>query len=169
MAGVTMEEPEILSAYANMISNSVMEEVIRKNFKEILPVSYTEEEIVCAEKFKQCGRFPDAEFPIDREFQDGPSGGYGCTDVSDVSWVTPLAYIRSACHAVGSIPHGWTTTAQGKSVLAYKGMHIAAELMANSGLDLLENPSLIEQAKKVLQEDLHGRVYQSLTPVDKTR
>ena len=166
MADVKLEEAKLVSAYADLLSNRVMEEVIRKNFHEMLPIEYSEEEISCAETFKQCGQLKNADFPIDRNFIDGP-GQAGCTDVADVSWVTPLAYIRSACHAIGSIPHSWSTTTQGKSALAHKGMHVAAELMADSGIDLLENPELVEQAKEQLKKDLNGRTYQTLIPESK--
>lgn len=166
MTETTLEEPEILSAFSSMIDNEVMADVLRKNIEAIKPVQYTEEELAYAKKFQEIGSDPNAECPI---CQDLDETGAGSTDVADVSWVTPLIYLRVPTLAAGTIGHHWTVTAQGKGPVAHKGLHIAARLMADTCLDMLENPQLIEDAKKEFEKQLNGQKYEEvcLIPKDK--
>ncbi|MBQ4506211.1 MAG: amidohydrolase, partial [Firmicutes bacterium] len=91
------------------------------------------------------------------------------TDVSDVSWVVPTVMISVPTWAVGTPGHSWNVTAQGKSPVAHKGMNLAAQIMANIVLDVLDKPGTIEKAKEELQTNLKGRVYENecFIPKDK--
>lgn len=50
MTGTTMEY-QIVSAYANYISNDTLSEIMEKHAKEFLPISYTSEELAYAKNF----------------------------------------------------------------------------------------------------------------------
>ena len=56
-----------------------------------------------------------------------------------------------------------------KSQNENKGMDLAAQIMANIALDMMEKPELIEKAKAELKENLKGRTYASecMIPKDK--
>lgn len=72
----------------------------------------------------------------------------GSTDVGDVSWVVPTVQLWGANYAIGTPLHTWQTVAQGKSPWAIKGMIHAAQVMAMTGIDAIQNPDLIARAKK---------------------
>ncbi|MBQ3391165.1 MAG: amidohydrolase, partial [Clostridia bacterium] len=58
--------------------------------------------------------------------------------------------------AQGTLGPSWMTVSQGKSSTAKKGMHAAAEVMANSAIDVIENPELIKKAKEAFKESLEN-------------
>ena len=167
MTETTLEEPEIVSAFSSQIDNETLASVCRKNIKEVMPISYTEEELAYARQFVAVGGKPESKEIIDQEtiHEDRISS----TDVADVSWVTPLVYLNVPTLANGTPGHNWCVTAQGKGPVAKKGMHIAARIMANTCIDLLDEPALIEKAKEEFIKNLDGKTYEQECLMPKTR
>ncbi len=69
------------------------------------------------------------------------------TDVGDVSQVVPTGQITVSCAAKGTPLHSWQYTAQADSVIGYKGMLKASEVLAKTGLRFLEDSKLIDEAE----------------------
>ncbi|MFC9538965.1 M20 family metallopeptidase [Lysinibacillus sp. NPDC056959] len=88
----------------------------------------------------------------------------GSTDVGDVSWNVPTVQCTTVCMALGTPLHTWQVVSQGVMPIAHKGMLQAAKIMACTAVDLIDNPSLIEEAKKEWKERLDGETYVSLIP-----
>lgn len=166
MTGTTLEAPRITSASSTLIQNRTLNQLTADNMSAYFPVTYTEEELAYAEKYKQCYSMRNADFPMDQVLIDGTK--FTCTDAADVSWVTPLVMFKASTLALGTPGHSWGTTAQGKSLIAYRGMHTAAKILAQTALDLLEEPQLAERARKDFEQQLAGRKYRTqmegLTP-----
>lgn len=93
------------------------------------------------------------------------SMAFGSTDVGDFSYCTPTAQCLVATTAFGTPMHSWQMTAQGKSLIAKKGMDRAIGTMALAAIRAIENPELIEKAKKELNEVTGGK-YISPIPKD---
>lgn len=94
-------------------------------------------------------------------FSDATSGS---TDVGDVSWVCPTAQVLVGCEPQGTPPHSWQWVANGKSLVAHKGLLAAGKTIATTAYDLLTNPELVEQAKAEHQKTVGGQKYQSAIP-----
>ncbi len=166
MTETEVEEPEIVSAFSSFIDNRTLADVARENIKAAMPIKYTEEELDYIKKFVAAGSTPEETEIIPTEIsEDKPTS----SDVADVSWVVPTSMISVPTWAVGTPGHSWNVTAQGKSAVAHKGMDLAAQIMANIALDMLEKPELIEKAKADLKENLKGRSYEKecFIPKDK--
>ncbi len=166
MTETEVDEPEIVSAFSSFVDNTTLADVARENIKECMPMQYTEEEMEYLKKFIACGSKADTGELIDEEIhEDRPSS----TDVADVSWVVPTVMINVPTWAIGTPGHSWNITAQGKSGPAHKGMNLAAQIMANIALDMMDKPELIEKAKEELKTNLKGRTYETecLIPKDK--
>jgi aminobenzoyl-glutamate utilization protein B len=88
----------------------------------------------------------------------------GSTDVGDASWHAPTAQLLTACYPAGTVAHSWQFVACGKSSMAHKGMIQAAKVIALTALDMLENPSLLEEAKAEHARRLAGETYQCPFP-----
>ncbi|MGE7928249.1 M20 family metallopeptidase [Lysinibacillus xylanilyticus] len=88
----------------------------------------------------------------------------GSTDVGDVSWNVPTVQCTTVCMALGTPLHTWQVVSQGVMPIAHKGMLQAAKIMACTAVDLIDNPALIEEAKKEWKERLDGETYVSLIP-----
>jgi aminobenzoyl-glutamate utilization protein B len=71
----------------------------------------------------------------------------GSTDVGDVSWAAPTGQIVTACMALGTPGHSWQTAAQGGMGIGHRGMLYAGKVMALAGLEFMQNPVRLKQAK----------------------
>ena len=72
----------------------------------------------------------------------------GSTDVADVSWKVPLGEFGTACEILGSPGHSWQNTATSGMSIGHKGMLTAAKILAVSTLEFMQNPNLVENARK---------------------
>ncbi len=166
MTETTVDEPEVASAFSSFIDNKTLADVARANIKECMPMQYTDEEKAYLEKFIALGsKAGQGKLLDDVIHEDDPTS----SDVADVSWVVPTSMIMVPTWAFGTSAHSWAATAQGKSSAAHKGMNLAAQLMANIALDMLEKPELIEQAKEELRKNLNGRSYENECFIAKDR
>jgi len=88
----------------------------------------------------------------------------GSTDVGDVSWITPLSMLSTACFPTAAPGHSWAETAAAGTSIGHKGMMHAAKIMALVGIDLFSDPAHVERARKELAERTGGKRYRSPLP-----
>ena len=187
ITGTTVEIKQV-AAYSNVINNDTLADLMEENLEQFVPNGYTEEEKEYAKKFQQVITDLDREglktmasvlggkekrkelleMPLFDFIADKNSsyGGGGSTDVGDVSWVVPTGQVYTNCYAAGTALHSWQAVAQGKASAAHKGMLAAAKIMACVGVQLLEDPSLVEKAKADWKEELDGEEYPNPLPKD---
>lgn len=173
----------------NTVPNYVLEDVLEKSFEKVGIPEYTAEERAYAKAFKESypqenwydgipGYIVNRQELIDNiknselcdyfvKMHHSEEYGMGSTDVGDVSWVVPTAQINTSCYSYGAGAHSWQWTGQGKSSIALKGAELAAEVLADAAIELIENPELIAKAK----EEFDGRIaneppYECLIPAD---
>lgn len=136
----TSEDHQILATYANYIPNTVLGDLVEDNIAEIYPEIKT---------------------------QVLPKGkGSGSTDVGDVSWVVPTAYFHLATWTEGTPGHSQSIVDQGKTEKAHDGMINAALILAETTVQLFENPEIVEKAKTEFKERLGNQVYDPGVPED---
>lgn len=90
---------------------------------------------------------------------------YGSTDTGDISWNCPTVQMHVGCWVPGTPSHGWQTVAQGKNSFARQSMLYAGKAFALAAVFLLEDPAILEQAKKEHLEKTGG-VYEPALPPD---
>jgi len=88
----------------------------------------------------------------------------GSTDVGDVSWVTPLGEFVTACHSMGSPGHSWQNVATAGMGIGHKGMLMAAKVLALTAIEFMNNPELVEKARKEFEEMIKTNTYKSPFP-----
>lgn len=71
---------------------------------------------------------------------------FGSTDVGDVSWTVPTVGLRTATWVPGTSAHSWQAVAAGGMSIGHKGMLLAAEVLAKTGIELMTSPAVIEEA-----------------------
>lgn len=81
----------------------------------------------------------------------------GSTDVGDVGYASPTVMLGVATACLGNGGHTWQNTAFSCSDIGMKGMLTAAQVMALAGVRTMEQPELIERAKKELLAKNGGR------------
>jgi aminobenzoyl-glutamate utilization protein B len=99
--------------------------------------------------------------------EPAPAEG-GSTDVGDVSWMVPTGGLNTACFALGSPGHSWQNVAAVGSPIGHKGMMVAAKTLALSLADLLQDGSVLKEAKADFEKRLGGRKYTTRIPSGQT-
>lgn len=189
---MTETEVEIIfdKACSNVISNSVLEEVLYESMKEIpLPI-YNKKDLDFAEKIKKTITDEDrnsdmslmfvsnskrkelvkkykkilmCNFIIEYNHQD--INILGSSDVGDCSHVIPTAQFTGACFVPGTPAHSWQMVSQGKEGIAIKGMIYASKVLAKSVEKLIENPKSIKKAKEEFNKATEGKKYSCPIPL----
>ena len=157
---------------SDTLSNTVLEKLLYKNLQAAPAPIYTEEELDFAAKLKTTfpasdlpGQLTEENFELKKFVLQATENGtkamndfvmpyipgcpYSCgsTDVGDVSWLTPTAQFNTATWPSGIPGHSWQIVSAGKSGLAHKGMLYAAKILAGAAADLMEDTSILAQAK----------------------
>lgn len=187
MTGTTVE---ILptDGMCDYLPNHVLSEVLQKSFEATGAPLFDEKDREIARSFQQ--NYPAAEveakvkaygskfgeayvpmflgqplqyvvFPL--RFPTTPL--FGSTDVGDVSYVAPTAWLNAACYAIGTSGHSWQLAAQGGTSVGEKGMLAAAKAIAHAAVTVLEDPSLLQKAGEEHQKTTGG-VYVCAVPKD---
>lgn len=178
---------EIQGSCHNLIPNLTLEKVMHQYMQEIGAPHATEQEINYAKTIyetltdeekraaalqvgkqgaSQLAERPIADFIV--PFSEKETFMGGSTDVADVSWNVPTAQCVTSTWAFGTPFHTWQAVAQGKESYAHDAMLLAGKAMACTAISALENPELLDNAKKELAERLDGETYTSLIPKELT-
>ena len=89
----------------------------------------------------------------------------GSTDVGDVSQITPLSMLSTACFPTGAGGHSWGITAASGSSIGHKGMLHAAKIMAVAAMDCYTDPSHLQKALAEFEKATRDHPYKSPLPV----
>ena len=154
---------------ANLVPNAVLEKIIYENMLSApLPV-YTDAEKEYAKELKKTYS-DDEEKPALMEtvdpWQTSDDFRPGSTDVGDVSWQTPTAQMVAVTFAQGSPGHSWQNVSCGCTSIGDKGLLYAAKVLAGTAIDLFENDTILEEAKKEFHERTDQEGYLCPIPDD---
>ncbi|WP_298865995.1 amidohydrolase [uncultured Gimesia sp.] len=153
-----------------LIPNTPLSELIHKKLTAIGPPKFSDEEKVFArriqqpliEKFGQ--NFPMAIDNRIHTLLESRTSTKGSTDVGDISWHIPTGGLRTTCFAAGNPGHSWQNVACIGSSIGEKGILYAAQALAASTVELLENPALVKDAKADFDQRIKDRKYITLIP-----
>lgn len=161
----TLVQIKVVSAYSDILAVPQMDYLLRECMEEVLPIAYTEEEYAYANKYIDENRNIDANESISNTIAPEDSKiSMGSTDVGDVSWNVPTGSIYVTTMSAGSIMHGWSVVAQGKSSIAYKGMHAAAQILAEAGIRILKSEELQKKIRDSFEQAKGTQQYKSMIP-----
>ncbi|MCI6151875.1 MAG: M20 family metallopeptidase [Fusobacterium perfoetens] len=190
---MTETEVEIVfdKACSNVISNSILEDVLYETMKEISLPDYDEKDLEFVEKIKKtitdvdrnsdmslmfvsnfrrkelANRYKEilmSDFVVEHTHQD--INIPGSSDVGDCSHVVPTAQFSGACFVPGTPAHSWQMVSQGKEGIAVKGMLYASKVLAKSVERLIKNPQLIEKAKEEFNKVTEKKAYSCPIPIE---
>lgn len=189
MTETSMEEI-FRSACSPVLNNHYLADLQNANLQLVGPITYTEEELDYARTINKgypaenvsamlTSLKPPVEL-IDRiqAIKDEPLTGdifptldvgvieTGSTDVGDVSQVTPLSMLSTACFANNASGHSWGIVASSRASFGHKGMLLAAKTMALTAVDCLENPQHIENARAEFIKATDRKPYHCPLPED---
>lgn len=180
MTGTRVEEIITPGCYP-LLNNHTLSDLQYEALKVIGPIHFTEEEMAYAQKIND--HFPPENmadlfnnYPLPEEVRGIPllgdnypaldegKVGTGSTDVGDLSWITPLSMLETACNSTAAPGHSWSIVATGGMSIGHKGMLHAAKVMALAAMDCFTDPQILMKARKEFETALKGRHYVSLLP-----
>jgi aminobenzoyl-glutamate utilization protein B len=180
MTETTMEYELVAGCY-DVIANRVLGKLMHQNMVEVGPPKFTDEDFEFAsklsaittkeEKKKVMATYFAPDYILDKilcdeivEIDDSNMIMAGSVDGGDVSYIVPFAQITAATWPVGTPAHSWIATASSGSGIGFNAMIFAAKTMAGTVYDLLQDPSLIDEAKAEFEKSLGGFKY--ISPFD---
>lgn len=169
IATATVANVNNKGSYHEMFVNMTGSRAMQKNLEWIGPIKYTGEDQIFAKKIQ-------GETEIDekgvictigalKEPVKDPEGG--STDVAEVSWIVPTIHLSTTCAPHGIPWHSWAVVTSSKHPIGYKGMILAAKVMATTALDLLFDKDLLSEMRKEFDEKRDGYIYKSGIPADR--
>lgn len=156
---------EIIGGTHDLLLNKSLAQVMQKNLEKLGGIKYNDAELVFANSIKTSLydttiAVTDAE-KIKPMKEETNSGG-GSTDVGDVSYIVPTVGLRTATWVPGTAAHSWQAIAAGGTTIGTKGMLLASKTMALTIIDLMTNPTLIQEAQEEFKKAKGNYIYKPL-------
>ncbi|MEM5775692.1 MAG: peptidase dimerization domain-containing protein, partial [Anaerolineaceae bacterium] len=185
----TRAEIIVQGGCSGVLNNHTLADLQYQNMQVIGPIHYTAEEEAYARQLR--GNFPETELdqavrdhllpkfphiyeqlkgqvlaPDNYPSLDEGKIGTGSTDVGDVSWITPLSMLTTACEPIATPGHSWAMVAASGSSIGHKGMLHAAKIMALSAIDCFSDPRHLQKARAEYLKSTNGQPYQCPVPAE---
>lgn len=174
-----------------VLNNHYLADLQYQAMEVIGPIQFTQEEIEFAQAINDAFPKTNSDY-IDRaieyykpamefvaildEFRDKPLINHnfpaldenviatGSTDVGDLSWVTPVSMLRTACVPTGCPGHSWGNVASCGMSIGHKGMLHAAKIMAATAVELYLDPNHLIEIRQEFEQKTKGKPYVSPIP-----
>jgi aminobenzoyl-glutamate utilization protein B len=164
MGTETRMEFELVNAIYGLLPNKTLARAMHANLEAIGGIVYEERELAWAAQLQVSFAGRRAPPLSQAERVDPFQMGYfpASTDVGDVSYIAPTAGLGTATWVPGTAPHTWQAVAADGMSIGFKGMILAAKVLAATGVDLLTTPELIAKAQAEFKERMRERRYEPL-------
>ena len=166
LATETTHKVHLITGVHEYLLNRPLQEALYENFMLVGAPEFTDAEQEFARSLqrvldKEEKGYNEEIEPLSDEPGE-PTGG--STDAAEVSWIVPTAGFRVATAAYDIPWHSWATTACHGTEAGRKGAVVAAKIIAATGVDLLTDEELINEAKSFFAEASDGKTY--VSPLD---
>ena len=191
MATETEVKIDFIKSCADVVTNKTLSTILQKNMHEAPKPIYTEEELAFAQRMEDtldaqpnlqstCNISSDdatnvindmkgkplfegiLPFYPEREVPICPIS----TDVGDVSQIIPTGQVFTSSWSFKTPLHAWQTVSQCKSSVGDKGMLYAAQTLVGAAIDILDDPTIIAQAKQEHNKRMGDHPYKCPIPMD---
>ena len=144
---------ELVSAYSNLITIPTLQAVANEAMHDIPLPMPTEEDLAYGKALQQTMNLSEAElakptYAMEVLDPAPPVNHGGSTDTADVSWNVPTVQMHIGNWVIGTPGHSWQAASQCRSPYAKRSMLYAAKAVAATAMRLMDDPSLVEQARK---------------------
>jgi aminobenzoyl-glutamate utilization protein B len=144
---------EVVTGLYNLLPNEPLAKAMHANLTKVGGVNYTEAELVFAKKIQATYGYQAPPLSLAQAVQPYEKGFFpASTDVGDVSWVVPTAGLNPATWVPGTAAHTWQAVAADGISIGFKGMMVAAKVIAMTGIDIFNSPTLVQQAKQEIDK-----------------
>jgi aminobenzoyl-glutamate utilization protein B len=168
LATATTHKVKLITGVHSYNVNGPLIMAIEKNLQIVGPPSFTEEEQEWGKKLQEAAQKEQKGFntkikAVPEGWEKIPPNG-GSTDVAEVSYITPTAGFGVATAPIGVPWHSWATSASHGTMTGFKGAQVATKVLALTGMDLLTNKKLRDEARAYFDKKTEGKAYKSPLP-----
>ncbi len=168
LATRTEHKVTLITGVHEMNLNRPLQVAMQKNLERVGAPTYGEQEQSFARELQRSLGLEEKGLNVEiKPLADEPeplSGG--STDVAEVSYIAPTVSLQVTSAAAGIPWHSWATAASHGTDGAVKSAHVAAKVLALTGVDLLTDPTLLKEAREYFLEKTGGKPYTSPIPAD---
>lgn len=144
-AGWKAPQLEMFTGLYHYNPNQALAKLMHDNLSLVGPAAYTDEQHAFGRALQTAfGVEPSGMhseiLPFDPDAAPEPGGS---TDVANISWVCPTIDLSVANWPRDVPAHSWASTAASGSDAGYLAMHVAAQVLACAGIDVLTQPHAV--------------------------
>jgi aminobenzoyl-glutamate utilization protein B len=147
-----------LTAVYDRLPNDAGAEVVQRNIELVGAPQFTAEENAFARELGLKKELDSTISPVDTSYIRGSS------EEGNVSWLTPLLHLRTACKTPDTPGHNELAARQFKMSIGEKGMMVAAKAMAFSAWDCLTLPEELQKIRQEFTDKTRGFTYDPGVP-----
>jgi aminobenzoyl-glutamate utilization protein B len=166
MATETKAKVTVLFSTREPVPNDVLNHVVQRELERVGPPAFSPADVEFAKAMQKDLGFEQAGLATKVAPFAPKSGGTASSDIGEVSAVVPLVELNVATRPLGTAAHHWAQTSCAAHPLGYKGMLVAAKVLAASGVDLLGDPATVKAAKDEFAVQTKGKPYVSPLQAD---
>ena len=166
LATETRAEVTMLFAVRDPVPNTALDRVMQKELDRVGPPAFDDADAKFAAAMQKELGFETAGLAAAVQPYRERNGGTASSDIAEVSAVVPLSELNVATRPLGTAAHHWAQTSCAAHPIGFKGMMVAAKVLAASAVDLLGDASLVSAAREDFQKETKGKPYVSPIPPD---
>jgi aminobenzoyl-glutamate utilization protein B len=166
MATETRAEVKLLFSVRDVVPNTALDGVVQKELERVGPPTYDAQDVAFAKSLqKELGleQLGMSQKVLPYTLKNGDTAS---SDIGEVSAAVPLSELGVATKPLGVVAHHWATTSCSAHPIGFKGMLVAAKVLAASAVDLLSDPAAVAAVKEDFRKATDGKPYQSPLPPD---
>ena len=159
---------ELINAMHQVHVNENLAKLMYENMKKVGMPSWDKEEQDKASLLQRNFGVKQLGLPDKIELIPPPDvfiGGYS-TDVGEISLVAPTATITVPTWPKGIPLHSWASCAMAPTTVAQKGMLSVAKSLTYTGIDLLNNPEVLQKIKEEFENMQKKYPYKNYLPAE---
>ncbi len=161
MATETRSEVKLLFSVREPLPNATLDAVLQKELERVGAPAYDAADTTFARSLQK-------ELGLELVGLAGTvmpyasrNGNTASSDIAEVSAVVPLAELGVATRPLGTVAHHWAQTSCAAHPIGYKGMLVAAKVLAAASVDLLATPATVKTARDEFARATDGKPYVS--------
>src|SRR5215813_15348622 len=157
MATETRAQVKLMFSVRDVVPNGALDGVVQKEFERIGPPVYDAQDLAFAKSLQKELGVVQSGMAQKVQPYAVKNGGTASSDIGEVSAGVPLSELNVATRPLGTVAHHWAQTTCAAHPLGYKGMLVAAKVLAASTVDLLGDPTAVAAAKEDFQKATGGK------------
>jgi aminobenzoyl-glutamate utilization protein B len=166
LATETRAEVKLLSGNRDPIPSDTLAGVLQKELERVGPPAYDAHDTAFAKSLQKELGLEQVGLANQVMPYTEKNGERGTSDIGEVSAVVPLAELGVSTRPLGTAIHHWAQTTCAAHPIGYRGMMVAAKVLAASTTDLLADPATVKAAREEFTKRTAGKPYTSPLPAD---